>query len=89
LFSSAGETCRDFFARTSDVWVRKLLEERPGLSDNPHFSEKELRRDAFSLAQERYAELEPVLQELDDLEREQNEAEREAVAAGGKKRGKR
>jgi Domain of unknown function (DUF4110) len=43
------------------------------------FSEKELRRDAFALAEARYAELEPALQRLNELEAEQLAMEAKAA----------
>jgi Domain of unknown function (DUF4110) len=43
------------------------------------FSEKELRRDAFALAEARYAELEPALQRLNELEAEQLALEAKAA----------
>ena len=85
----SGETTRDFFARTAEHWVRRLMEERPSVEER--MSEKEMRREAFAIASRRYAELEPILRELDELEAEQRDAERDAVDASrsGKHRSKR
>jgi len=60
------EPLRDFFKRTVDVWVRLALEGK-----TERMSGKEVRREAFKMAQDRFNELWPILRQLDELEEEQ------------------
>eukprot|EP00903_Cladosiphon_okamuranus_P016175 g14926.t1 len=83
----AGEVMRDFFDRTKLFWTTEIVRRREA-SEQPvePLTEKELRRDAFALAGERYAELEPSLARLNALETEQRELEaREAEKRREKK----
>jgi N-acetylneuraminic acid mutarotase len=88
------ETLRDFFARTTVFWTSeqlKILENQGEDRGGERFSEKEVRRDAFALAQARFGELEPLLNRLNELEEEQREAEARSrekkKAESGKRRG--
>ncbi|KAG2184340.1 hypothetical protein INT44_009355 [Umbelopsis vinacea] len=58
-----GESLRDFYARTSEFWARKAFEEdEEGMARG-----KALRRDAFSMAEQRYQDYQPILQEIEKL----------------------
>ncbi|XP_020111688.1 kelch repeat-containing protein 3-like isoform X6 [Ananas comosus] len=67
-----GETLRDFYRRTSMYWQMAAHE-------HTQHTGKELRKDGFDLAEARYKELKPILDELAILEAEQK-AEEEAGA---------
>lgn len=60
-----GETLSTFYARTKDHWASKARHE--GGSDNRG---KLLRRDGFTMAQERWEEYKPVLEEVEKILRE-------------------
>lgn len=89
----AGEALRDFYKRTNIYWSTEFLklaaerraaeeaENSSGTVITQRFSEKELRRDAFSLAESRYSEIEPVLTRLNELEAEQRAMELRAQEA--------
>ncbi|CAM9917117.1 unnamed protein product [Laminaria digitata] len=78
---------RDFFDRTKLFWTSEIVRRREESAvPVERMTEKELRRDAFALAGERYAELEPSLARLNALETEQKEFEaREAEKGRDKK----
>lgn len=65
-----GETLKDFFIRTNVYWQMAAYE-------HTQHTGKELRKDGFDLAEGRYRELKPVLDELAKLEAEQKEEEAE------------
>ncbi|XP_078172204.1 galactose oxidase/kelch repeat superfamily protein [Carex rostrata] len=67
-----GETLRDFYKRTNMYWQMAAHE-------HTQHTGKELRKDGFDLAEARYKELKPILDELAVLETEQK-AEEEAGA---------
>lgn len=64
------ETLRQFFARTSMYWQMAAYE-------HTQHTGKELRKDGFDLAEARYRELRPILDELERLEIEQRADEAE------------
>ncbi|KAL3684696.1 hypothetical protein R1sor_002718 [Riccia sorocarpa] len=66
----AGETLREFFNRTLMYW------QEAAYAHTQHTG-KELRKDGFDLAESRYKELKPVLDELEKLEKEQKAEEEE------------
>ncbi|KAF4318543.1 hypothetical protein JM18_006249 [Phytophthora kernoviae] len=68
-----GENLRDFFARTDATWAREVMN-LPSTTER-ELSVKEIKREGFALAEERYKELLPVLERLNALEIEQKEAE--------------
>uniref|UniRef100_H3GKY0 DUF4110 domain-containing protein n=2 Tax=Phytophthora ramorum TaxID=164328 RepID=H3GKY0_PHYRM len=68
-----GENLRDFFARTDATWAREIMK-RPSTTED-ELSIKEIKREGFLLAEARYQELLPVLERLNALEIEQQEAE--------------
>ncbi|GAQ82566.1 hypothetical protein KFL_001150260 [Klebsormidium nitens] len=70
----AGESLREFFARTGKHWQIQAYE-------ITSHTGKELRRDGFELAEARYEELRPVLTELERLEKEQQAEEEELAKA--------
>ncbi|KAG1762617.1 galactose oxidase [Suillus placidus] len=55
-----GETLALFYARSREYWTQKAH----GVSDNRG---KQLRRDGFSFAEERYAEYKPILKEVEKI----------------------
>ncbi len=74
------EVMNQFFSRTAKYWMTLDLENlereiaaRGGVRGE--FSEKEVRRRAFKLAEARYMELQPMLERLDKLERQQLDME--------------
>ncbi|KAF4395028.1 hypothetical protein G4B88_017898 [Cannabis sativa] len=76
-----GETLRDFYKRTNMYWQMAAHE-------HTQHTGKELRKDGFDLAEGRYRELKPILDELAILEAEQKAEEAEAPETSVKKRGK-
>ncbi|KAG5725207.1 Kelch domain-containing protein 4 [Termitomyces sp. T112] len=87
-----GETLAMFYARSRDHWSAKAI----GSSDNRG---KELRRDGFALAEERYASYKPILEEIEKILAEAGLDEEEmrrgaatapiSPAAGGQSRNRR
>ncbi|PQM37270.1 kelch domain-containing protein 4 isoform X1 [Prunus yedoensis var. nudiflora] len=77
-----GESLREFYKRTNMYWQMAAHE-------HTQHTGKELRKDGFDLAEGRYRELKPILDELAILEAEQKAEEAEASAeTSTKKRGK-
>ncbi|KAM7276734.1 hypothetical protein ACFE04_018600 [Oxalis oulophora] len=77
-----GETLKDFYKRTNMYWQMAAHE-------HTQHTGKELRKDGFDLAEARYKELKPILDELAILEEEQKAEEAEGPETSLKKRGKR
>ncbi|XP_020203822.1 kelch domain-containing protein 4 isoform X2 [Cajanus cajan] len=77
----AGESLRDFYRRTNMYWQMAAHE-------HTQHTGKELRKDGFDLAEARYRELKPILDELSLLEAEQKAEEAEGPETSAKKRGK-
>lgn len=75
-----GESLKDFYKRTNMYWQMAAYE-------HTQHTGKELRKDGFDLAESRYKELKPVLDELAILEAEQKAEEEEAPETSSKKRG--
>ncbi|XP_074589336.1 uncharacterized protein LOC141845177 [Curcuma longa] len=73
-----GETLRDFYRRTCMYWQMAAHE-------HTQHTGKELRKDGFDLAEARYKELKPILDELAILEAEQKAEEAEAETSSRKK----
>ncbi|KAL6652500.1 hypothetical protein ACP70R_011425 [Stipagrostis hirtigluma subsp. patula] len=73
-----GESLRDFYKRTNMYWQMAAYE-------HTQHTGKELRKDGFDLAETRYKELKPILDELAVLEAEQK-AEEEASGSTSSKR---
>ncbi|KXN81392.1 Kelch repeat-containing protein 3 [Leucoagaricus sp. SymC.cos] len=74
-----GETLAMFYARSREYWSQKAF----GTSENRG---KELRRDGFGLAEERYAEYKPILEEVEKILAEaglDEEEMRRGTALGG------
>ena len=72
-----GESVADFYARTTEHWnveasksVGKVAADRGEAMSN-----KELKREGFNLAKQRYEELQPILDRLNELEGMQKESE--------------
>jgi len=65
------ESLKEFFARTQEHWVAE------GQKSLKPEDTKELRRVAFSLAQERFDSLKVVLDKLKAMEEEQNQNEKD------------
>lgn len=88
----AGESLRDFYARTQVYWATQVLQQWQEAQANGSaaaeeaLSEKEIKRQGFALAGERYEELLPTLNQLNELEAEQQEDEdrHRGRAAGGR-----
>ncbi|PVH35481.1 hypothetical protein PAHAL_7G195400 [Panicum hallii] len=73
-----GESLRDFYKRTNMYWQMAAYE-------HTQHTGKELRKDGFDLAETRFKELKPILDELAVLEAEQK-AEEEASGSTSSKR---
>ncbi|XP_023002326.1 kelch domain-containing protein 4 [Cucurbita maxima] len=76
-----GESLREFYKRTNLYWQMAAHE-------HTQHTGKELRKDGFDLAESRYRELKPILDELAILEAEQKAEEAEAPETSSRKRGK-
>ncbi|KAH1074677.1 hypothetical protein J1N35_027005 [Gossypium stocksii] len=74
-----GESLRDFYRRTSLYWQMAAHE-------HTQHTGKELRKDGFDLAEARYRELKPLLDELAILEAEQKAEEAEGPETSSRKR---
>ena len=88
-----GEALAEFYSRTSQYWndeaaARIAQENAASLSETEKLSSKELKREGFNLASERYEELKPVLERLDELELQQREAEEQRKQKKEKKQRK-
>ncbi|XP_022843585.1 kelch domain-containing protein 4 isoform X1 [Olea europaea var. sylvestris] len=76
-----GESLKDFYKRTNMYWQMAAYE-------HTQHTGKELRKDGFDLAETRYKELKPILDELAVLEEEQKAEEAEGPeACGSRKKG--
>ncbi|KAK1571836.1 hypothetical protein Q3G72_023875 [Acer saccharum] len=76
-----GESLKDFYRRTNVYWQMAAHE-------HTQHTGKELRKDGFDLAEARYRELKPLLDELAILEAEQKAEEAEGPETSTRKRGK-
>ncbi|XP_040986143.1 kelch domain-containing protein 4 [Juglans microcarpa x Juglans regia] len=76
-----GESLKDFYKRTNLYWQMAAHE-------HTQHTGKELRKDGFDLAEARYRELKPILDELAILEAEQKAEEEEGPETSSRKRGK-
>jgi hypothetical protein len=85
------ETLREFFGRTGAYWssevVREWRERTSGeeerISGGGIMSEKEVKREAFRLAEERYNSLLPLLSRLSELDEQQTEQETATGSSSG------
>ncbi|GAB4860514.1 hypothetical protein Ancab_035673 [Ancistrocladus abbreviatus] len=75
-----GESLRDFYKRTSTYWQMAAHE-------HTQHTGKELRKDGFDLAETRYRELKPILDELAVLEAEQKAEEQQVAESSSRKGG--
>lgn len=84
-----GENLRDFFARTATYWSSEIAQRAD--THERQLSIKEIKREGFSMAEERYNELLPILERLNVLEQEQKEAEEmhQLKKKGGKDKSRR
>ncbi|XP_038685044.1 kelch domain-containing protein 4 [Tripterygium wilfordii] len=76
-----GESLRDFYRRTNLYWQMAAHE-------HTQHTGKELRKDGFDLAESRFRELKPILDELAVLEAEQKAEEEEGAETSSRKKGK-
>ncbi|KAJ4961354.1 hypothetical protein NE237_021264 [Protea cynaroides] len=74
-----GESLRDFYRRTNLYWQMAAHE-------HTQHTGKELRKDGFDLAEARYMELKPILDELAILEAEQKAEEEEVAETSSRKK---
>lgn len=74
-----GESLKDFYKRTNTYWQLAAYE-------HTQHTGKELRKDGFDLAETRFKELKPVLDELAILEAEQKADEEENVGTSSRTR---
>lgn len=91
-----GETLAMFYARSRDYWSQKAHNTNAYQSQNQSQG-KQLRRDGFALAEERYAEYKPILEEVErilgeaglDEEEMRQGAHAQVGSAGGQSRNRR
>lgn len=69
------ESLKEFFARTSSFWNEKVVVAWRERGEDDRLSEKEIKREAFKLAEARYNELLPSLAKLKEIEDQQAEME--------------
>lgn len=62
----SGEALADFYSRTADYWNSQATEQLAGIDSEP-LTQKELKRQGFILAKERYDDLAPVRERLAEL----------------------
>lgn len=74
-----GESLKDFYKRTNMYWQMAAYE-------HTQHTGKELRKDGFDLAETRFKELKPILDELAVLEAEQKAEEEASAASTGPKK---
>ncbi|KAG8379403.1 hypothetical protein BUALT_Bualt07G0084900 [Buddleja alternifolia] len=74
-----GEALKDFYKRTNMYWQMAAYE-------HTQHTGKELRKDGFDFAKDRYKELKPILDELAILEAEQKAEEEEAPEASSSRK---
>ncbi|KAL2515381.1 Galactose oxidase/kelch repeat superfamily protein [Forsythia ovata] len=74
-----GESLKDFYKRTNMYWQMAAYE-------HTQHTGKELRKDGFDLAETRYKELKPILDELAVLEEEQKAEEAEGPETSGSRK---
>ncbi len=82
-----GESVAEFYARTTEYWGVEAAKSA-GTDGGERLSPKELAREGFLLAKERYEELKPVLERLDELEAMQQEGAEEKQKKKDKKQKK-
>lgn len=72
-----GESVADFYARTTEYWNVEAANSvgKAAADRGEAMSAKELKREGFQLAKERYEELKPILDRLNELETVQMESE--------------
>ncbi|KAL7546836.1 hypothetical protein ACHAWF_010164 [Thalassiosira exigua] len=72
-----GETVAEFYARTTNYWNTEAANSvgKAAADQGEALSSKELKREGFHLAKERYDELRPILDRLNELESAQAESE--------------
>lgn len=76
-----GEVMADFYSRTSEYWnqqaaaMQAAAAATDNISEQERLSHKEMKREGFLLAKERYEELKPALERLNELEEMQTSAE--------------
>ncbi|XP_020571836.1 kelch domain-containing protein 4 isoform X2 [Phalaenopsis equestris] len=75
-----GESLKDFYKRTNTYWQMAAYE-------HTQHTGKELRKDGFDLAEARFKELKPILDELAILEAEQKAEEEENAEISSRARG--
>ncbi len=74
----SNEDLASFYARTAVYWEQKASENLnllPSSSQIEDFSVKEVKREGFGLARERYEAIKPIMKRLDELQNTQQEYE--------------
>lgn len=72
-----GESVADFYARTTDYWNMEAAKTvgQEAADRGEAMSSKELKGEAFQMAKDRFEEIRPVLERLNELDSMQKEAE--------------
>mmetsp|Transcript_4199 Transcript_4199/g.6417 ORF Transcript_4199/g.6417 Transcript_4199/m.6417 type:complete len:731 (+) Transcript_4199:102-2294(+) len=83
-----GESVAEFYARTTEYWSVEAAKSAgvAAADSGERLSTKELAREGFLLAKERYEQLKPMLQRLDELEAMQQEGAEEKHKKKDKKK---
>jgi hypothetical protein len=72
----SGEAVADFYARTTDYWNEQAADAAQKEGRQP-LSTKDLRRDGFNLARQRFDAIKSILDRLNELSLQYQEAEQE------------
>jgi Domain of unknown function (DUF4110) len=84
-----GEVLAEFYSRTNQYWNDQAASNMATRrSETEELSSKELKREGFKLASQRYDELRTVLERLDELQLQQREADEERNSRKEKRKGK-
>ena len=81
-----GESLKQFFARTMVFWNEQVVSAWRERGEEERLTEKEVKREAFKLAEMRYNELLPSLEKLREMEEQQNQMEAENNSGRGNSR---
>ena len=71
------EVLADFYSRTSSYWNEQAASTIATKDIGDVLTAKEMKREGFTLAQERYKELEPIMERLRELDLQRQEARRD------------
>ena len=79
------ESLKQFFARTAAFWNEQVVDAWRERGEEERLTEKEVKREAFKLAETRYNELLPSLNKLREMEEQQTHMEEESSGRGNRR----